>query len=116
MCLGLDSGHSLQVGFCVPLGVPAEEIKFEGNNPRPVQVESYLELVEDESGTAYYWDEEVGVVFRKFKVYEPRTSETATACVGVNNQCPSFKIETEHPGDKDCTARAYPKCQKPPFP
>ena len=54
LALGLDSGHSLQVGFCVPLGVPAEEIEFMGNNPRPVQVESYLQLVEDQSGTAYY--------------------------------------------------------------
>ena len=114
--LGLDSGHSLQVGFCIPLGVPAEEIKFLGSHPPPVQVDSYLELVEDQSGAAYYWDEEVGVVFKKFKVYEPRTSETATACVGGNYECPSFRIETAHPGDTDCTARAYPKYQKPPIP
>ena len=114
--LGLDSGHSLQVGFCVPLGVPAGEIRFLGSNPVPVQVESYLELVEDQSGAAFYWDQQVGVVFRKFKVYEPRTSETATACVGGNYECPSFRILTAHPGDTDCTARAYPKYQKPPIP
>ena len=114
--LGLDSGHSLQVGFCVPLGVPAEEIKFSGSNPVPVQVDSHLELVEDQSGAAFYWDQQVGVVFRKFKVDEPRTSETDSACVGGIYLCPSFKIETDHPGDTDCTARAYPKYQKPPIP
>ena len=61
------------------------------------------------------WDEEVGVVFRKFKVFEPRTPQTETACVGENGQCPSFRIETIHPGDTDCTDRAYPKYQKPPI-
>ena len=112
---GLDSGHSQLVGFCTPLGVPEEEIKFLGNYPRPVQVDSYVELLQDETGTAYFWDEEVGVVFRKFKVFEPRTPQTETACVGENGQCPSFRIETIHPGDTDCTDRAYPKYQKPPI-
>merc|ERR1712156_449149 len=59
---GLDSGHSQLVGFCTPLGVPEEEIKFLGDHPRPVQVDSYVELLQDETGTAYFWDEEVGVL------------------------------------------------------
>ena len=113
--VGLDSGHSQQMGFCVPLGVPPEEIKFMGNHPIPVQVDSYVDLLADETGTAFFWDQEVGVVFRKFKVFEPRTPETESACVGENGQCPSFRIETVHPGDTDCTARAYPKYQKPPI-
>ena len=50
--VGLDSGHSQQIGFCVPLGVPPEEIKFLGAHPKPVQVDSYVDLLADETGTA----------------------------------------------------------------
>ena len=114
LMLGLDSGHSQQVGFCVPLGVPEEEIVFHGN-PAPVEVESYLEMVEDGSGAAFYWDREVGVVFRKFKVYEARTPEDKERCVPSGHDCPEFRIETVFHGDTDCTQRAYPKYSKHPI-
>ena len=113
--IGLDSGNSQQVGLCVPLGVPTEEIQFKGENPRPVEVASYLDLVEDQTGTAYYWDKEVGVVFRKFKVFESRTPDDRVRCVPDDKHCPSFRIETTFVGDTDCRSRAYPKYQKPPI-
>ena len=76
---------------------------------------SYLELLEDQTGAGYYWDREVGMVIRKFKVYEPRTPADRSPCVPAGSNCPQLKIVTEHPGDTDCTGRAYPKYQKPPI-
>ena len=55
------------------------------------------------------------MVIRKFKVYDPRTPEDRSPCVPAGSNCPQLKIVTEHPGDADCTGRAYPKYQQPPI-
>ena len=63
---GLDSGNSVLVGFCVPLGATNDEIEFRGR-PKPQEIATFEELQNDNSGTGYYWDHEVGIVFRKFQ-------------------------------------------------
>ena len=65
---GLDSGHSLVVGICVPLEAGPADLSL-GGSPHPVEVSSYEALTGDHTGTAYYWDREVGVIFRKFQVF-----------------------------------------------
>ena len=111
---GLDSGHVQQIGFCLPLGVPVDQIEFSGS-PKPLEMQSYQELLEDQTGAGYFWDVEVGLVIRKFKVYEPRSPDDRTHCVPTAHSCPHFDIETSHPGDTDCTSRAYPKYKKNPI-
>ena len=55
---GLDSGHSLVIGFCVPLGASADEVTFRGS-PAPVKIGSYEDLLKDRTGAGYFWDEQV---------------------------------------------------------
>ena len=65
---GLDSGLSLVVGVCVPLEAGPADLSLRGS-PHPAEVSSYEALTGDTTGTAYYWDREVGVIFRKFQVF-----------------------------------------------
>ena len=113
---GLDSGHSLLVGICVPLEAALEDLDLFGH-PKPVQRDTFSELKEDNSGAGYYWDMEVGIIFRKFRVDLPRLPESRKACVG--GQCPYFKIDNlmdpELVLDADCRTRAYPKYQENPL-
>ena len=114
---GLDSGNSVVVGFCVPLGATSDEIEFRGR-PNPKEIESYDELLADESGTGYYWDHEVGIVFRKFQVDIVWDPESRDACPLQEDSawCPNFYIRPEpYTGDTDCTARAYPKYKTEPL-
>ena len=91
--------------------------------PKPEQVNTFAELLEDRSGTAFFWDQEVGIMFRRFQVDLPRSPEDRTRCVG--DHCPEFFIDVEHEGlgdedglvggDTDCRDRAYPKYQLDPL-
>ena len=64
---GLDSGNSIIVGFCIPLNATSEQIILHGN-PKPMQINTYDDLVNDRSGAGYYWDKNVGAIFRRFQV------------------------------------------------
>ena len=80
--------------------------------PHPQEIATFEELQNDNSGTGYYWDHEVGIVFRKFQVDLVWDPESRDACPLAESSawCPQFFIRP-HPytGDTDCTARAYPK-------
>ena len=86
-------------------------------HPHPEERESYEELRQDNSGAGYYWDRQVGLIFRRFKNDVPRLPESRKACVG--GQCPYFKIDNlmdpELLLDADCRTRAYPKYQEDPL-
>ena len=79
--------------------------------------ETYEELRQDTTGTGYFWDPEVGVIFRKFQVDLPRVPELRKRCVG--DLCPSFDIinllDLSQGLDTDCRTRAYPKYQEVPL-
>ena len=116
---GLDSGNSILVGFCVPLGATSDEIEFRGR-PKPQEIDTYEELLADNSGTGYYWDHEVGIVFRKFQVDLVWDPESRAACPKGDSYdpawCPQFFIRPEpYTGDTDCTTRAYPKYRTEPL-
>ena len=113
---GLDSGNSLLVGFCVPLGTTTEEIDF-GGRPKPQEIATYEGLLTDKSGAGYFWDHEVGVVFRKFQVDLVWDPESRDACPqGDRAWCPQFFIRSQpYSGDTDCAARAYPKYRTEPL-
>ena len=85
--------------------------------PHPVERDTYQQLRLDNSGVGYYWDREVGIIFRRFQNDIPRLPESREACVG--RLCPEFKIDTlldpELPWDADCRNRAYPKYQEEPL-
>ena len=72
LMLGLDSGHSQQVGFCPPLVVPEEEIVFNGKPAR----------VEVESNTWRWWR----------TAPEPPSTGTGSTCVSSRH---SQKFELE---------------------
>ena len=113
---GLDSGHSLLVGICVPLEAGPGDLQV-GGQPTPLQRDTFTELREDDTGTGYFWDREVGIIFRRFKVDLPRLPESRLACVG--GVCPYLKIDTlldtSLQLDTDCRNRAYPKYQEEPL-
>ena len=113
---GLDSGHGLLVGFCVPLAAGPEDLVLSGH-PRPVERHTYHQLRQDNSGAGYYWDRQVGIIFRRFQNDVPRLPESREACVG--GLCPSFRIDImmdpELSWDADCRTRAYPKYQEEPL-
>ena len=113
---GLDSGHSLLLGICTPLGANEEEINFRGS-PEPQEVSTYEDLVNDRTGAGYFWDKEVGAVFRRFQVDLQRDSELRDRCVPDGHHCPWFTVETSGDGLRDayCTDRAYPKYRKDPL-
>lgn len=113
---GLDSGHSLVLGFCVPFGATPDQMGFSGY-PKPVEVQTYDEMLYDTTGSTYHWDHQAGVVFRKFQVDLPRTAEDRVNCIPDGKHCPSFNIITkdESLGDTDCRSRVYPKYQKAPI-
>ena len=76
----------------------------------------------DRTGAGYYWDHEVGAVFRRFQVDLPRDPEMRMACVpsiSHKSHCPMFYIKTSVSsgslGSTDCTERAYPKYKKDPL-
>ena len=48
--VGLDSGNSLLVGFCVPLDATADQMRFRGR-PQPMELPSYEDLLNDRNGT-----------------------------------------------------------------
>ena len=104
------------VGFCVPLEAGPDDLVLFGH-PQPEERESYEELRQDNSGAGYYWDRQVGLIFRRFKNDLPRLPESRKACVG--GLCPYFKIDTlldpELSWDADCRTRAYPKYQEEPL-
>ena len=119
--VGLDSGNSVLVGFCIPLDATVDQMRFSGR-PKPIELLSYEDLLNDKNGTGYYWDHEVGVVFRRFQVDLPRDPLIRKACPSSpSNQhdtdCPEFRIDTDVQalGDTDCTQRAYPKYRKNPL-
>ena len=87
---GLDSGHALLVGFCVPLAAGPEDLVLSGH-PHPVERDTYHQLRQDNSGAGYYWDRQVGIIFRRFQNDVPRLPESREACVG--GLCPSFRID-----------------------
>ena len=91
-------------------------MRYEGY-PKPVKVENYEDMAYDITGTAYYWDHELGIVFKKFQVDLPRTSESRVACIPDGKHCPSFEIVTLDGafGSTDCTNRVYPKYQNVPI-
>ena len=113
---GLDSGHSLLVGICVPLQAGPGDLQV-GGHPTPLQRDTFTELREDDTGTGYFWDPEVGVIFRKFQVDLPRVPELRKRCVG--DLCPAFDIinllDLSQGLDTDCRTRAYPKYQEEPL-
>merc|ERR1712200_138737 len=92
---GLDSGNSLVLGFCTPLNIQPDKVTVKGT-PKPEQVNTFAELLEDRSGTAFFWDQEVGIMFRRFQVDLPRSPEDRTRCVG--DHCPEFFIDVEDEG------------------
>ena len=110
---GLDSGNSVLVGFCIPHGASEDQMNFKGN-PKPLEFETYEDLLQDRSGSGYFWDKEIGAIFRRFQVDEPRDPESRLACVGGPYSCPTFFINSLSGanGDTDCTKRAYPKYSK----
>ena len=93
----LPEGDLLRIGVCFPLN---STISIFGT-PEPQEVDSMEELMEDSSGTGFYVDREVGVVFRRFKGEE--NSERGIQIVVTD-------LASE---DVDCTQRAYPKYQTP---
>ena len=112
---GLDSGHSILVGICINLNATEDQIKFQGT-PKPMELSTYNELLNDRTGAGYYWDQEVGAIFRRFQVDLLRDPEIRQACLPDDRHCPSFSIKTNGAiGDTDCTDRAYPKYQKDPL-
>ena len=113
---GIDSGFGQNIGFCVPLNIPEDEISFQGDSELS-ELSTYEDLLADRTGSAYYWDREVGVVFRRFQVDQMRSWEDQVRCMPDNHNCPYFRIRTEleNRGDTDCTQRAYPKYKKNPL-
>ena len=94
---GLPEGDLLRIGVCFPLN---STISVFGE-PEPQEVNSMEELMEDSSGTGFYVDREVGVVFRRFK---------GEASYERGIQIVVTDLASE---DVDCTQRAYPKYQTP---
>jgi len=93
--------------------------RFTGD-PHPIELLSYDDLLNDRTGAGYYWDHEVGAVFRRFQVDLPRDPEIREACVpsiSHKNHCPDFYIKSASGtlGSTDCTDRAYPKYKKDPL-
>ena len=86
--------------------------------PHPQEIATFEELQNDNSGTGYYWDHEVGIVFRKFQVDLVWDPESRDACPLAESSawCPQFFIRPQpYEGDTDCTARAYPKYKTNPL-
>jgi hypothetical protein len=88
---GIPEGHFFRMGFCFPLN---STVTLTGSH---MEVDTMEELMADTTGTAYYRDTEVGVVFRRFK--------------GGQGEEHSFKMVVEELAsqDVDCISRAYPK-------
>ena len=113
--VGLDSGHSVLVGICIHLNADEDQIILQGT-PKPMKLPTYNDLLNDRTGAGYYWDQEVGSIFRRFQVDLLRDPEIRQACLPDGRHCPSFSIKTNGAiGDTDCTDRAYPKYQKDPL-
>merc|ERR1711970_929094 len=116
MLHGLSDGLTQNIGFCVPPNASPDEISFTGRT-KLIELDTYEDLQADQTGSAFYWDREVGVVFTKFLTEEERTPADRRKCFPADNLCPDFRIRSsmETMGDTDCTARAYPKYRKDPL-
>ena len=116
MLHGLSDGLTQNIGFCVPLNASPDEISFTGRN-KMIELATYKNLLADKTGSAFFWDKEVGVVFTKFLTDEVRGPADRRMCFPADNLCPDFRIRIsmEIMGDTDCTARAYPKYRKDPL-
>ena len=90
---GIPEGDFFRMGFCFPLN---STITVSGSYD-PVEVATMEELMADTTGAAFFKDDEVGVVFRRFKGDEWGTHH--------------FTMVVEELGseDVDCISRAYPK-------
>ena len=83
----------LRIGVCFPLN---STVSIFGT-PEPQEVNSMEELMEDSSGTGFFVDREVGVVFRRFK--------------GEASYERGIQVVVTDLASEDCTQRAYPKYQ-----
>ena len=79
--------------------------------------DNFEDLKDDRTGAGFFWDQEVGVIFRKFQVNLPRFPESRVVCIG--GQCPEVFIDIHLDNmeslDMDCRSRAYPKYQEEPL-
>ena len=95
----LPEGDLLRVGVCFPLN---STITVSGT-PEPQEVDSMEQLMEDTSGSGYFVDHGVGVLFRRFRGD------------GGEERGVQIVVTELASEDVDCTTRAYPKYQVPPL-
>lgn len=92
---GLPEGEFLRFGVCFPLNSTIVK------DSTLIEMGSMEELMEDTTGTGYFVDNEVGVLFRRFKGGQEKGNHYT---VDIDKDMPWSE-------DVDCISRAYPKYQ-----